>query len=102
MLPVAELVEPLRCGQVLEAVLAQVAQERPVDQRAGGGGDEHLAPVARRRDPGCPVHVDTDVALLREQGRTGVEAHAHPDRPRGQCLLRLRGSARRWSPSARA
>ena len=61
---VAELVDPLGRGQVLQPVLAEVAQPSVLDERRGGGRDEHLAAVAAGRDARRAVHVDADVALL--------------------------------------
>ncbi len=67
-LRLAELVDPLRRGEVLQPVLAQVAHRRGIDQPRRRGGDERLPAVAARRDPRSAVHIDADVALVRENG----------------------------------
>ncbi len=90
-LALAELVEALGGGQVLEPVLAQVAQDVRAGQRGGGGGDQHLAAVAAGGDAGRPVHVHAHIALLAQEGRTGMDAHAHPDRAGGESLRPLGG-----------
>jgi hypothetical protein len=87
---VAELVDALGGGQVLEPVLAEVAEAvRAVKERGGRGRDEHLTAVAAGGDAGRAVNVSADVALLSEMRRTGVEAHAHPDRAGREALERL-------------
>jgi len=70
---------------VLEAVLPQVTQGRPIGQGAGhqppgGAGDDHLPAPGRPGDPGRPVHVDADVVVPAQHPLPGVQAHAHPDR----------------------
>ena len=40
--------------------------------------------MAARGDPGRPVHVDSDIPLVAQMRRAGVDADAHPDRTRGQ------------------
>jgi hypothetical protein len=44
--------------------------------------------VTARRDPGRAVHVYSDISLIGEQWRAGVNAHTHADRPRGQSFER--------------
>ena len=63
-----------------------------LDELCGRGRDEHLPAVAGRRDAGGAVHVVSDVALLGDEWRPGVQADAHVDR----------GRATRDSVSARA
>ena len=92
---VSELVDALGCGQVLEAVLAEVAQPVRAEEGSRGGRDEHLSAVAARGDAGRPVDVDADVALLGDVGRAGVDAHAHADRTRAQSVQGLGGRVQR-------
>ena len=75
-----ELVELLRAGQVLQHVLAEVAEldARP-EQRARGLRDEHLAAVAGRHHARRVVHVEADVAAVHPPRLAGVQAHAHAD-----------------------
>ena len=76
-------------------MLSEVAQDVRVNERRGGGGDEHLPAVAAGRDSRRSVHVDPDVALLGHVRRAGVDADAHQDRPRGKSLPRDRGCLQR-------
>jgi len=85
-LAVADLVDPLGRGQVLQPVLAQIAQPVRVDERRGRGRDEHLPAMACGADPRRPVHVDADIPLLVQMRGARVDADAHPDRPGGQPL----------------
>ena len=55
----AELMKPLRAGQVLQPVVAEVAEAETValrEQVARGLGDEHLAAVGSRGDAGGAMH----------------------------------------------
>ena len=73
----AELVDPDRCGEILQPVLAEV-REREVtglEQRHRRRRDDDLAPVAARADPRCPVHVHPDVVAVHEKRLAGVDAH---------------------------
>ncbi len=89
---VAELVDPLGSGQVLEPVLAEVAQRRDVrqpvrcEQRRGRGGDQHLPAVPAGRDPRRAVDVLADVALVGDVRSAGVHAHPEPDRALAEVL----------------
>ena len=86
---VAELVDALGRGEVLEAVLAEIDERVALEQRRGRRGDEDLPAVAGRRDPRCPVDVTADVALVRQRA-------AFP------CAARLaRGSVRAPAPRRR-
>jgi hypothetical protein len=84
-----ELVHVLRVLEVLEPALAKVADRDPgrqvlLGQLPGGRGEEHLAAMAGRSDPGRAVHAYPDVAVLSHFGLARVEAHAHLDlRPLG-------------------
>ena len=74
-------------------MLAEIA-ELGVDQRRGRRRDDDLAAVRGRRDPRRAVHVDADVALVADQRRARVQAHAHTDRPRHHGLSFGRGRER--------
>ena len=89
----AQLEDAFGRGEVLQPVLAQVAHVVPTHDGGRGRRDEHLPTVAAGSDPGRPVHVDANVAFLGQMRAAGVDAHAHPDRARGQSGLgRLRRS----------
>ena len=88
---VAELIDPLGCGEVLQAVFAEIAQAVVLDQRCGRGRDQDLPTVPDRCDAGCSVDVRSDVALVGDVGRPGVDPHAHADRSGREHLLRLGG-----------
>ena len=80
--------------QVLQAVLAEVAEGGPVGkvvlhQGAGGPGDQDLAAVPGRGDARGAVHVDADVALVREQRLPGVKTHPHADGSSSESIARL-------------
>ena len=86
-----ELEEPDRCSDVLQPVLAEVAQlELAVEERACRLRDDDLAAVAGRRDPSRLVHGEPDVALVGQRRLAGVHAHPDPHRPRGQRALGVR------------
>ncbi len=72
---VPELVETLRGGEVLEAMVAEVAEVRfGVEQLPRRLREENLPAVTGAHDPRRSVHVGTDVALVREDRLTGVDA----------------------------
>ena len=72
---VPELVETLRGGEVLEAMVAEVEEVRcGVEQLPRRLREENLPAVARAHDPRRTVHVGTDVALVRDDRLTGVDA----------------------------
>ena len=80
---VAELKEVLGGREVLQAVLADVADcERAmrVEQRPGRGREQDLPAVRRRRDSGRAVHVHPDVAGVGHDGCSGVHPYAHCQR----------------------
>jgi hypothetical protein len=81
---VDDLAEPLGLQEVLEAVLAEVAQGRAVgevalDQRPCGRAEQDLPAVAGSGDPRGAVDVNPDVALAAERPQAGVQAYPHPD-----------------------
>ena len=69
-------------------MLTQVG-EAPIDELPRRRGDEHLAAVARRRDPRRPMDVRADVTLLALQRRARVHPHPHPDWAARERLGRL-------------
>ena len=80
-----DLDDVLRAEQVLEPVGAEVAQpnlDRQVrlDERAGGVGQEDLATVPDRRDPGSAVDVQADQALAGELGLARMDADPNTNR----------------------
>ncbi len=89
----AELVDAFGPLEVLEPVLAQVAQARVAGegverQRPGSRGEQHLTPVRGAEDACHAVErraEEVPVALL---GRTHVHRHPHPQ---GRLARRLRG-----------
>ena len=92
---VAELEDVLRRRQVLEPMLAQIAQPIRARKRSGRGRDEHLPAVATGSNPRSPVHVDPDVALGVEVRRSRVDAHTHADRAGGESVQCLAGGRQR-------
>ena len=86
-----ELVNALRRGEILEAMLAEVAQVG-VQELRRRGRDEDLPAVAAGCDAGGAVDVLADVSLLAQERRPGMQADPDPDRTRRE---RLRESGRR-------
>jgi hypothetical protein len=91
----AELEDPLRRSDVLQAVFPEVAQAVSLDQGCGRRRDEDLPTMPRRRDAGRSVDVRSDVALLGDVRRPGVDPHAHADRSGRKHLLRFGGGGKR-------
>jgi hypothetical protein len=83
----AELVDPLRRGQVLQPVLAEIEQLVRVDELARRLRDEHLPAVADGGDPSGAVDVEADVSLLGDTRLAGVDPHAHTDRSVAERVL---------------
>ena len=79
-LTLAELEDPLRRGQVLEPVLAEVTQTVLARKVARRLRHQHLPTVTRSRDPRRSMDVDADIAVLRQQRLARVDTHPHPDR----------------------
>ena len=67
-------------------MLAEVDEAVETDERSGRGGDEHLPAVSDGRDAGGPVHVVSDVALVGDERRPGVQTDANVDRAGRQRL----------------
>ena len=76
-------------------MFAEVSQAVVLDQRGGRGRDQDLPAVAGRRDARCSVDVGSDVALVRDARRPGVDAHAYADRSGRKHLLRFGGGGKR-------
>jgi hypothetical protein len=66
------LVDPLGRGEVLQPVLAEIAQPIRAGEVVGRLRDDGLPAVAGRGDPGGAVDVDADVALLGHERLAGV------------------------------
>jgi hypothetical protein len=80
-----ELKDPLGPGNVLEPVLAEVAQlhvwrEFVFDDCGRRAGQEHLATVRRRAEASGAMHSDADVPVFTEMwlGRMKPHSHVHP------------------------
>ncbi len=76
-----ELVDALGSQEVLEPMLAEVAHAVVPDQRCGRRRDERLSAVPRCGDPGRPVNVGSDIALVGDERRPRVYPDPNPDRP---------------------
>ena len=79
-----ELVQVLGPVEILEVRIAELARARSLGQVALEQGvrrvrEEHLAAVAGIADPGRPVHVEADIAILGDHGLAGVDPHANAD-----------------------
>jgi hypothetical protein len=101
-----QLVDPLRLREVLQPVLAQVAQRqlgqrRLVQQLARRLREQHLTTVGSRPDAGGAMHVEPHVIVGRKRRSPGVDAHPHPHARRAgpdlplHRALRLRSSVHR-------
>ena len=78
---VAELVQALGSDQVLQTVLAEVADGRVrLEEPTRRLGEDDLPAVGRRGDPRRAVDVDPHVALVRDDRLAGVDSHADADR----------------------
>ena len=64
------------CLEVLQAVIPEVAHRR-IDEVPRRLGQQHLVSVSGRRDACSPVHVETHVALVREDRLAGMDPHAN-------------------------
>ena len=91
---VAELVDAFRCGQVFEPVLAEIPKLVRTDEITRRLRNEHLPAVADRGDARCPVNIDSDIALLRQERLACVESNSHANWT-FQCALRIRGRSER-------
>jgi hypothetical protein len=87
-LRLADLPDPLRRAEVLQAVLAEIAEAVGLHERGRRRRDENLAAVSRGGDASRSVDVSTHVALIGQQRRAGVDAHPHGNRQGLLCLAR--------------
>ncbi len=85
-LALPELEDSLGLLQVLEPVESKVA-DLCVDESTSRLRKQHLAAVAAGGDARALVHVEADIALLGQDGLARVQAHANPDRARGEHVL---------------
>jgi hypothetical protein len=86
----AELEQALCADQILQAVLAEVADRSVcLKEAAGRLGDDDLAAVRGGCNARRPVDVHADVALLGHERLAGVDAHPDLNRPCFERLLRL-------------
>jgi hypothetical protein len=67
----------LRLGQILQPVLAEVAERNLGEKIARRPRDEHVSAVPRRHYPRATVQVDADIPLLRLRRLAGVDPHSH-------------------------
>src|SRR4029078_5143060 len=76
-----DLEQPLGPFDVLEAVLAEVAEPDAggLAERTGRRGAEDLATVGDRRDARRPVDLQAVVVVIRDLNLAGVEAHPDAD-----------------------
>ena len=89
----AELIDAHGAVEVLEPVLAQVAERlRAEEERRRRRREEDLVAVRKRGDARAAVDVLADIALCGRCRSARVQAHAHADRARLEALARrLRG-----------
>ena len=88
-LRVPQLVDALRRGEVLQAVLAEVDQVGAFALGYRRGRDEHLAAVTGGSDSRRPMNVHAHVALVGQKRRARVDPDPDPDRAGGERLRRL-------------
>src|SRR5215218_2013541 len=80
-----KLVEPLRFGQVLQPMKPEVSDVR-IDELARRLREQDLTPVAGRSNTGCPVDVDSHIAVIGHLRLARVEADANTHWSRGNDL----------------
>ncbi len=85
-LPAAELEEPRRPVEVLEPVQPEIGERPTVEERRGRRRDDDLAAVGQRRESRPAVDVDSDVALVRDGRRPGVQADPDANRAAAQLV----------------
>ena len=89
-----QLVQPLRCIEILQPLLSEVP-EFDLDQAGRRIGENCLATMRRRADACRPVDIDTDIALVGQErlARVDADADAHlAGGQRGLSLLSCRQS----------
>ena len=98
--PLAELEEAFCADQVLQPVLAEIADGCVgLEERARRLGENDLAAVGGAGDPRGAVDVDADVPLVRNDRLAGVDSHADPDRTPLKRAARLGGGRDRFGSS---
>jgi hypothetical protein len=96
---VADREHPLRLRQVSQPVLAEIGHARRADDRGRRRGDEDLAPVARRHQPGGAVDRRSEVVPVPLGRLPRVHPHPHSQGRRGgpwpgrEGLLRVHGGS---------
>ena len=90
-----ELREPLRPGQILEPVLAEISHRDALGQLvlhelARRLREQHLPAVAGRADSSGARHVEADVAGRGQSGVAGVDADPHAELRPGEVALQPR------------
>lgn len=92
----AELVEPQRLGNVLQAVPAEVAKRQiRIEQFASRVGEQHLAAVRGRADTRAQLHVKADVAFRADARFARVDPDAGTESASGQRALEVGGGGDR-------
>jgi hypothetical protein len=92
-LAVTELEEAFRLGQVLQSMLAEVAEMSVgAEEVARRPRENDLAAVCRCGDARGAVHIEADVALLSDERLTRVNPDANANQPVAQAVTDLVGS----------
>ncbi len=92
--PVAELEQTLRMDEILQPMLAEIANGCVcIEEPSRRLGEDDLASVGRRCDASSAVDVHAHVALVRHERLAGVEADADADRPGCEAFSRFLGGA---------
>ena len=101
---ITKLVQVLLAVQVLEPVVPDVPEVDAVARQAASGqglgllGDQDLAAVRGRGDPGGPVDIEPDVVRRRHAARRRCGARSGPGGPRPRATARPRDRAGRRRP----
>ena len=80
----------LGCRQVLQAVRPEIVQ-LGIDEVSRRLREQHLAAMPGGRDTGSTMHIDTHIALVRDQRLARMQPHPHPHRSAHQRRLGLLG-----------
>ena len=99
---ISELINPLRRSQILQPVLAKVAQPISADEIARRLRDQDLTAMTGGRDARRPVDVDAHIPLLGEQRLPVCRPIRTPSRPelRASCASPAAASASFARPNA--
>ena len=103
---VAQLIQALGSGEVLQPVLSEITScGVAVQEPSCRLGEDDLSPVSSGGDPGRAVNVDADVAFVRHDRLAGVDSHADPNRAglelRAAPRQRRQRRRRRWETRRR-